>query len=103
PRYMRVGMAIALGFIVLTLVNLLAAVVGGGDGLGLRQGALGVAIGAIGVLLGAFFLSLDFHAIEEGVRYGAPQKEAWLGAFGLTLSLVWIYLELLRLLSILRD
>ncbi|GAB2597913.1 Bax inhibitor-1/YccA family protein [Streptomyces capparidis] len=103
PRYTRVGIGIAIGFLVLILVNLLAAAIGGGDGMGLRTGALGVVVGVVGVLLGAFFLSLDFHEIEQGVRYGAPQKEAWLGAFGLTLSLVWIYLELLRLLSILRD
>lgn len=103
PRYQRVGIAIAIGFLVLTAVNLLAAVIGGGDGLGLRTGTLGIVVGIIGVLLGAFFLTLDFNDIEQGVRNGAPRDESWLAAFGLTLSLVWIYLELLRLLSILRD
>lgn len=103
PRYQRVGIAIAIGFVILTMVNFFAALIGGGDGLGLRSGGLGIAVGVIGVLLGAFFLTLDFNEIEQGVRYGAPREESWLAAFGLTLSLVWIYLELLRLLSILRD
>ncbi len=102
-RYKRVGMAIAIGFVLLTFVNLLFAAFGGGTGLGLRSGGLGVVVGIVGVLLGAFFLSLDFRHIEDGIRQGAPQRESWLAAFGLTLSLVWIYLEMLRLISILRD
>ncbi|MFI8186304.1 Bax inhibitor-1/YccA family protein [Actinacidiphila glaucinigra] len=101
-RYTRIGMAIAIGFVILTFVNVIAAMIGGGDGLGLRSGALGVVVGIIGVALGAFFLSLDFKQIEDGIQYGAPRKESWLAAFGLTLSLVWIYLEMLRLISILR-
>ena len=52
-----------------------------------------------GVLVGCLYLLLDFNAIEDGVRTGAPRKTAWLAAFGLTLTLVWIYLEMLRFLS----
>lgn len=103
PRYARVGIAIAIGFVVLTLVNLFAALIGGGDGLGLRTGALGVLVGVVGVLLGAFFLTLDFNEVERGIRNGAPRDESWLAAFGLTVSLVWIYMELLRLLAIFRE
>ncbi|MEU6344832.1 Bax inhibitor-1/YccA family protein [Streptomyces sp. NPDC046977] len=101
-RYYRIGMGIAVGFLILIVINLIAAAIGGGDGLGLRSGGLGIAVGVIGVLLGAFFLSLNFKEIEDGVRYGAPANEAWWAAFGLTLSLIWIYLELLRLIAILR-
>ncbi|MCQ4080505.1 Bax inhibitor-1/YccA family protein [Streptomyces sp. RB6PN25] len=101
-RYYRAGMAIAIGFVLLMLANLLFAAFGG-EGLGLRSGGLGIAFGIVGVLLGAFFLSLDFKMIEDGIRGGAPQKESWLAAFGLTVSLVWIYLEMLRLIAILRD
>lgn len=103
PRYQRVGIAIAIGFVALTMVNFFAALIGGGDGLGLRSGPMGIVVGVIGVLLGAFFLTLDFNEIERGVQYGAPREESWLAAFGLTLSLVWIYMELLRLMAILRD
>jgi len=101
-RYYRIGMGIAIGFLILIVINLIASAFGGGDGLGLRSGGLGIAVGIIGVLLGAFFLSLNFKEIEDGVRYGAPANEAWWAAFGLTLSLIWIYLELLRLIAILR-
>ncbi len=102
-RYYRVGMGIALGFLLLLLANFLVAAFGGGAGLGLRTGGLGILVGIAGVLIGAFFLSLDFKQIEDGIRYGAPHNESWLAAFGLTVSLVWIYMEMLRLISILRD
>ncbi|GLF99308.1 Bax inhibitor-1/YccA family protein [Streptomyces yaizuensis] len=93
--------AAAIGFVLLMAVNLLFAVFGGGDGLGLRSGALGILFGVIGVILGACFLALDFKQVEDGLTYGAPREESWLAAFGLTLTLVWIYLEMLRLVSIL--
>jgi uncharacterized YccA/Bax inhibitor family protein len=102
-RYQRIGLAIGIGFLLAMAVNLLFAAFGSSDGLGLRTGGLGIVFCLIGVALGAFFLSLDFKQVEDGIRYGAPRNESWLAAFGLTLALVWIYLELLRLISILRD
>ncbi|MFE2111701.1 Bax inhibitor-1/YccA family protein [Kitasatospora sp. NPDC059463] len=101
PRYTRIGIAIAMGFVLLMLVNLVASMVFGAD-MGLRSGPLGIVVGLVGIGLGAFFLSLDFAAIEEAIAHGAPQKESWRAAFGLTLSLVWIYVEMLRLIAILR-
>ncbi|MEU5029856.1 Bax inhibitor-1/YccA family protein [Streptomyces milbemycinicus] len=102
-RFQRFVLGAAIGFLLLMSVNLLFAAFGGGDGLGFRSGAMGIVFGIVGVLLGAAFLALDFKQVEDGVRYGAPREESWLAAFGLTLSLVWIYLELLRLISIFRD
>jgi uncharacterized YccA/Bax inhibitor family protein len=102
-RYQRIGMAVAIGFVLALAVNLLFAAFGNSNGLGLATGGLGIVFCLLGVCLGAFFLSLDFKQIEDGIRGGAPQRESWLAAFGLTLSLVWIYLELLRLIAILRD
>ncbi|MER7794691.1 Bax inhibitor-1/YccA family protein [Streptomyces sp. NPDC097640] len=102
-RFQRFVAAAAIGFLLLMSVNLLFAAFGGGDGLGFRSGGMGILFGIIGVVLGAAFLALDFKQIEDGVRYGAPREESWLAAFGLTLSLVWIYLELLRLISLFRD
>ncbi|MEU8350910.1 Bax inhibitor-1/YccA family protein [Streptomyces sp. NPDC048845] len=101
-RFYRYVMAAAIGFVLLTAVNLLFMAFGGGEGLGFRSGGLGILFGVIGVILGACFLALDFKQVEDGLAYGAPREESWLAAFGLTLTLVWIYLELLRLISILR-
>lgn len=100
PRYAKIGIAIAMGFVLLMLINLVASMFGAD--MGLRSGPLGIVVGLVGIALGAFFLSLDFALIEAGIQGGAPQQESWRAAFGLTLSLVWIYLEMLRLIAILR-
>ncbi|WP_217164615.1 Bax inhibitor-1/YccA family protein [Streptomyces sp. AC512_CC834] len=102
-RFYGFVMAAALGFVFLMMVNLLFAVFGGGDGLGFRSGALGIVFGIVGIILGACFLALDFKQVEDGLAYGAPREEAWFAAFGLTLTLVWIYLEFLRLIAILNS
>ncbi|WAX79661.1 Bax inhibitor-1/YccA family protein [Streptomyces sp. KMM 9044] len=102
-RFYGFVMAAALGFILLMSVNLLFAVFGGGDGLGFRSGPLGIIFGVVGIILGACFLALDFKQVEDGLAYGAPREEAWLAAFGLTLTLVWLYLEFLRIIAILNS
>jgi uncharacterized YccA/Bax inhibitor family protein len=101
-RFYRFAMAAAIGFVLLMMVNLLFAVFGGGDGLGFRSGGMGILFGVVGILIGALFLALDFKQVEDGISYGAPKEESWLAAFGLTLTLVWIYLEFLRLIAILQ-
>ncbi|MGW1893165.1 Bax inhibitor-1/YccA family protein [Streptomyces sp. NPDC002004] len=101
-RFYGFVMAAALGFILLMAVNLLFMVFGGGDGLGFRSGPLGVVFGVIGIIIGACFLALDFKQVEDGIAYGAPREEAWLAAFGLTMTLVWIYMEFLRIIAILQ-
>ncbi|MDI3330421.1 MAG: Bax inhibitor-1/YccA family protein [Micrococcus sp.] len=103
PRAMRIFMIALIGYGVFSLVNLFLMLFGVTDSMfGLRSGWLGVAIGLIAVLLAAFSLVMDFTAITEGVKAGAPQKYSWSAAFGLTVTLVWLYIEILRILAILR-
>ncbi|MFF6995557.1 Bax inhibitor-1/YccA family protein [Streptomyces sp. NPDC008313] len=100
-RYARIGMTIAIAFIVVMAVNLLLVVFGVAEDGGLRSmGPLGAIVGILAILIGAFFLTLDFKQIEDGIAYGAPREEAWLAAFALTMTLVWIYVEMLRLVAI---
>ncbi|NGO46296.1 Bax inhibitor-1/YccA family protein [Streptomyces ureilyticus] len=100
-RYARIGMTIAIGFVLIMAVNLLLVVFGIAPDGGLRSmGPLGAIVGILALVLGAFFLTLDFKQIEDGVAYGAPRQESWLAAFGLTMTLVWIYIEMLRLVAI---
>ena len=101
-RFVGFVMAATIGFLLLMVVNILFAVIGGGDGLGFRSGGLGILFGIVGIILGACFLAMDFKQVEDGINFGAPREESWLAAFGLTLTLVWIYLEMLRLLSIIN-
>jgi uncharacterized YccA/Bax inhibitor family protein len=100
-RYARIGMAIAIAFVLTMAVNLLLVAFGVAPDGGLRSmGPLGALVGIVAILIGAFFLTLDFKQIEDGIAYGAPREEAWLAAFGLTMTLVWIYVEMLRLVAI---
>lgn len=92
------------GYFILAMVNLVLSLMGVGDGWGFRgPNLLGLALSAVGVALASLMLILDFDYIEDSVRRGVPEKYAWLAGFGLLATLIWLYIELLRLLMILRE
>ena len=98
-------MAIAfVAYIGIALASFVAALFGVGEGWGFYgAGGLGILLCVAGVALASFSLALDFDAIEQGVALGLPEQESWRAAFGLTVTLVWLYLEILRLLAILNS
>jgi uncharacterized YccA/Bax inhibitor family protein len=102
PRLTRVVVGATIGVFGLMVVNLIAYLFTP-DGLGLRSGGpVAVLFSLLCIGIAAFNLMLDFDMIERGIRNGAPQKMAWLAAFGLTVTLVWLYIEILRLLGYLN-
>jgi uncharacterized YccA/Bax inhibitor family protein len=102
PKFRRTVLIAMGGYLVFCLVNLVVMLFGGGGDFGLRQGPLGIAVGLFAVGLAAAMLILDFDFAEQGVRNGLPERYSWLAAFGLVVTLVWLYIELLRLIAILR-
>jgi uncharacterized YccA/Bax inhibitor family protein len=66
-------------------------------------GPMGIVFSLVVVGIAALNLVLDFDFIEQGASYGAPKYMEWYGAFGIMVTLVWLYLEILRLLSRLRS
>ena len=64
---------------------------------------LGLILGILAVLLGAYSLVLDFDFIQKGVQQRVDKKYAWTGAFGIMVTVIWLYLEILRMLAISRD
>jgi uncharacterized YccA/Bax inhibitor family protein len=102
PKFQRVLMIALVGYLVFGLVNLLLAAFTDIPSVYAGGGLLAVGISAIGVVLASLFLVLDFDYIEQGIRNGVPEQYAWTAAFGLVVTLVWLYLEILRLLAILR-
>lgn len=92
------GMAI-LGYFIFALINLgYAMYTNTPFGIG-GSGALGIGISVFAVGLASYSLAIDFDTIDQGVRMGVPEKTSWLMAHGLIVSLVWLYLEILRLLA----
>jgi uncharacterized YccA/Bax inhibitor family protein len=67
------------------------------------SGGLGIILSLVGVGLAAYSLAIDFDSIDRAVKAGAPQKYSWLLAHGLVVSVVWLYVEFLRLFARLRD
>ncbi|MGC2940201.1 MULTISPECIES: Bax inhibitor-1/YccA family protein [unclassified Brevibacterium] len=64
---------------------------------------LGVIIGIVATVLAAMTLIMDFQMIEEGVKHKIPEKYSWMCAFSLMVTLIWLYIEILRLISYFRD
>ncbi|MEV7660392.1 Bax inhibitor-1/YccA family protein [Paenarthrobacter sp. NPDC089316] len=109
PKMVRFFMIATIGYAVFALINLVMMWTGAvQEPFGLRTSVeifgipLGVFIGILAIGLAAFSLIMDFTSIEEGVRAGAPERYSWVAAFGLTVTLVWLYVEIIRLLAILR-
>jgi len=101
-KFMKVFMVAMVSYLVIALASMVAGMFGMNDGWGFYGGQLGILLCVAGVGLAAFSLVMDFELITQAVNAGAPEKESWRMAFGLIVSLVWLYTELLRLLAILQ-
>lgn len=94
--------AAMFGMVALSLLEIVLGMFGGALGL-FGFGAMGLLFSVAGLVLGVFMLILDFDFVEQGVAAGLPERESWRAAFGLVVSLVWIYTNLLRILAILNS
>ena len=104
PKLTRWVVSAAIGAFVLLLVNWLVSLFTTGDPLGLRSGGpVAILFSLVIIGIAAFMLLLDFDMADEAIRRGAPAKFAWYIAFGLLVTVVWLYLEILRLLSYFRE
>ncbi len=100
-RFRKFVVIAGLGFFVVTFFDFILYQFGAAIGFN-DLGGLGLIMSFIGLALGIFFLILDFDMVEQGVAMGAPEVESWRAAFGLTATLIFIYIQLLRILAILR-
>jgi uncharacterized YccA/Bax inhibitor family protein len=102
-RFRKVMTMMIFGYVIFAVVNFVYAIVTQTSfGIG-GSGGLGIAISLFAVGLASFTLALDFDSIERAIATGAPQKYSWLLAHGLIVTLVWLYLEFLRLLGRMRS
>ncbi|CAM4455835.1 Bax inhibitor-1/YccA family protein [Nocardia ninae] len=99
PRFTRMIVGAMIGVLVLVIGNLVAGFFISG-GLGLRDGGpIAIIFSLVVIAIAAFSFLLDFDAADQLIRAQAPEKAAWGVALGLTVTLVWLYVEILRLLS----
>jgi uncharacterized YccA/Bax inhibitor family protein len=101
PKFRRGVIAAMFGFVGLALLDLVLRFFGADFGFN-GFGTLGLITSVVGVVLGVLMLILDFDYVEKAIAARAPERESWRAAFGLTVTIVWIYIEMLRILAILR-
>lgn len=111
-RANKIFMVAILGYLVFGLVNLVLMWTGVTQGtFGLYSQPLtimgidipiGLIIGVFVVLLASYSLVQDFDLIQRGVRNGAPREFGWIGGFGIMVTVVWLYIEILRIIAIVR-
>lgn len=97
-KFRKFVVAAVFGMIGLSLMELVLGLFGAQIGL-FGVSGLGMVTAVAGLVLGVFMLIMDFDFVEQGIRYGAPERESWTAAFAMTVSLVWIYTNLLRIMA----
>jgi len=94
PKFTRILMGSLIGYFVFGIATIF---------IGFPSGGLGTLIAVGGVVLASMFIVMDLDQIEKAVAAKVPAEESWRCAFGLMVTLVWLYMEVLRLISILRS
>lgn len=108
PRATKIFMVAIIGYAAFSLINVVLMWTGVNSDPWGMYGAkifgipLGVVIGGLAILLASYSLVMDFELIQNGVKNRVPEKWAWSAAFGLMVTLIWLYVEILRILAILR-
>jgi uncharacterized YccA/Bax inhibitor family protein len=97
-KFRKMVIAGVFGMIGLSVMSLVLSLFGVQTGL-FGVSGLGMITAVAGLVLGVFMLIMDFDFVEQGVANGLPERESWRAAFAMTVSLVWIYTNLLRILA----
>jgi uncharacterized YccA/Bax inhibitor family protein len=100
-RFRKWTVAALFGFVAVSLFDFVLSFFGASFGFN-GFGTIGFIASLIGLGLGVLMLILDFDFVERGIAARLPERESWRAAFGLTVTIIWIYIEMLRILAILR-
>ncbi len=100
-RFRKWVMGAMLGFVAVSMLDFVLHFFGASFGFN-GFGPMGLISSVLGLGIGVLMLIWDFDFVERGIAAGLPERESWRAAFGLTVTIVWIYIEILRLLAILR-
>jgi uncharacterized YccA/Bax inhibitor family protein len=104
PKFAKVVTFGLVGLVAVFFLNIIASALGAGDALGLNDGGPFAILLTLGLItFGALTFVLDFDQADRMVEFGVPEKESWRVAFGLVVGLIFLYLNILRLLSYLQS
>jgi uncharacterized YccA/Bax inhibitor family protein len=98
PKFARGLIAVMGGLFAVMLINFVLSLFGVNTGLR-DNGILGIGFSLVCIVVASLSFILSFNEVEEGVRMGLPARYAWTASFGILVSLIWLYLEVLRLIS----
>ncbi len=101
PTFRKWVVGAMIGFVAVSMLDFVLSFFGSSFGFN-GFGPMGLISSVIGLGLGVLMLILDFDFVERGIEAGLPERESWRAAFGLTVTIIWIYIELLRIMAILR-
>lgn len=107
PRFKKITIGAVLGIMALSFINFVLYLFGANMGLEVynlneKAGLLAIGFTVVCIIVAAMTFVLDFDMVEMGVRTGAPKKYAWAAAFGMLAGLIFLYWQILKLLSYLR-
>tara|TARA_B100001250_G_scaffold257288_1_gene221517 strand:- start:175 stop:918 length:744 start_codon:yes stop_codon:yes gene_type:complete len=102
-KYILAVVSMTGAIMMVYLVNMIMSLFGSGVPFLHSSGPIGIGISIVFTGVAALFLIIDFGMIENGVKYGAPKNMEWYGAFGLVMTLIWLYIEMIKLIAKLRD
>jgi uncharacterized YccA/Bax inhibitor family protein len=111
PKLTKVFLIATMSYFIFSVVNIVLQVTGVvTDPWGLRGSVmipgtdipLGIALGVVAIVLASYSLVMDFTFIDEGAKNGLPERYGWTAAFAITVTVVWLYVEILRLFAQLR-
>jgi len=100
-KFRKIVTASLFGFVGVAVLDMILGLFGSSFGFN-GFGPMGLLSSAIAVVIAVFMLIMDFDYVEQGIAAGLPERESWRAAFGLTVTIVWLYIEILRILAILR-
>jgi uncharacterized YccA/Bax inhibitor family protein len=108
PKFTRWVIGALIGVFALSMLNLVFSLFGGDLGLvyygpNQKAGLLAIGFSIVCIAVGALTFIIDFDAVEQGIRYGLPERYAWYCSFGLLVGLIYLYWQILRLLGYLRQ
>lgn len=99
PRLNKIFFVAMVAYLLFGFVNIGYLLLSGQS---LRDGLLGLVIGGLAVVMASYSLVMDFEDVQRSVEAGTPRKYAWRLGFGIAVTMVWLYVEVLRILMILR-